>query len=151
MKTVLVVALLLLAATLSAQPASVDLPPALDRVLRDYEKFWTAKDPAGLADLFTEDGFVLSNGKLPARGRAAIREGYAGAGGPLFLRAFEYRIDGATGYIVGGYRGEEAKPDHGKFVLVLRKDASGKWLIAADMDNVNQRPRPPAAQPPGAQ
>jgi ketosteroid isomerase-like protein len=142
MKTVLGVVLLFVAATLSAQPAAVELPPALDRVLRDYEKSWSAKDPAALADLFTEDGFVLSNGKPPVRGRTAIREAYAGSGGPLFLRAFEYKTDGATGYIVGGYRAEEAKPDHGKFVLVLRKHATGKWLIAADIDNVNQHAKP---------
>jgi ketosteroid isomerase-like protein len=124
----------------SAQP-SIDLPPALDRVLRDYEKFWRAKDPAGLSALFTEDGFVLANRTPPVRGRAAIRAAYAGKGGPLFLRAFAFSIDGSTGYIIGGYRGQEAGPDEGKFVLALRKDRSGHWLIAADMDNGNQRPQ----------
>ena len=43
--------------------ASVTLPPELDRVLRDYENAWQAKDAGALARLFTEDGFVLSNGK----------------------------------------------------------------------------------------
>lgn len=40
---------------------SVNLPPALDRVLRDYERAWQARDAAGLAALFTEDGMTLSN------------------------------------------------------------------------------------------
>ena len=128
-----------------AQP-SIELPAELDRVLRDYEKAWRGKDPVALAALFTEDGFVLSNGAPAVRGRDAIRAAYAQAGGPLFLRAFAYSTDGATGYIIGGFRGEESGADGGKFVLAIRKSAEGKWLIAADMDNTNRHPRPP--QPP---
>lgn len=147
MKTFACCLLLLLTAVVSAQP-SVELPPELHRVLRDYEKFWTARDAAGLADLFTEDGFVLSSGKPPVRGRVAIREAYADAGGPLFLRAFASATDGATGYIIDGFRSAESSPDSGKFVLAIRKDAGGRWLIAADMDNANQRSRPPASPAP---
>jgi hypothetical protein len=91
---------------------------------------------------------VLASGKPPVRGRAAIREGYANSGGPLFLRAFAYSTDGSTGYIIGGYRAQESGPDEGKFVLALRRETSGRWLIAADIDNGNQRPRPP--RPPEA-
>ena len=128
-----------------AQP-SIELPAALDRVLRDYEKSWRAKDPSGLAALFAEDGFVLSSGGPAVRGRAAIREVYAKGGGPLFLRPFAYSTGGSTGYIIGGFRSQESGPDGGKFVLALKKGSDGKWLIAADMDNSNQRPRSP--QPP---
>ncbi|MEO8378612.1 MAG: nuclear transport factor 2 family protein [Acidobacteriota bacterium] len=139
--------LVMLAATgIAAQvtPPSIALPPELDRVLRDYERHWRAKDAAALAMLFAEDGYVLASGKPPARGRAAIREAYAQSGGPLYLRAFSFSTHGSTGYILGGYRAEEAGPDHGKFVLALRK-SRGRWLIAADIDNANQRSRPPAA------
>jgi hypothetical protein len=71
----------------AAKPAatvlpSVTLPPALDRVLRDYERAWQGKDPAGLANLFTEDGMTLSNGRAWQRGRAVIEKGYTGAGAP---------------------------------------------------------------------
>src|SRR5262245_32960534 len=65
------------------QPAglpSIELPPALDRVLRDYERAWQARDPAALATLFAEDGFVLANGSPPVRGRDAIRTAYAHGG-----------------------------------------------------------------------
>src|SRR6187549_1082791 len=75
--------------TPSTQPSTA-LPADLNRVLRDYERAWRAKDPAALAALFTEDGFVLASGRPAVRGRAAIREAYANAGGPLFLRAFAY-------------------------------------------------------------
>ncbi len=147
----LALALLLLAAMplVAQQPAapaaplpSITLPDTLDRVLRDYEKAWEGKDPAGLAALFTEDGFVMSAGKLPVRGREAIRAAYANAGGPLALRALAYSTDGNTGYIIGAYGGRDEKGDVGKFILAIRR-VDGKWLIAADMDNSNRRPGSP--------
>ncbi len=119
---------------------SVTLPPALDRVLRDYERAWRARDPAALAMLFAEDGFVLANGRPPVQGRQAIRSAYAEGGGPLVLRALAYAIEGSTGYIIGAYGAGER--DTGKFVLALRRGGDGRWLIAADIDNGNQRPKP---------
>ena len=127
---------------------SVQLPPELDRVLRDYERAWQGRDAPGLAALFAEDGFVMSNGQPPVRGREAIRERYAGAGGDLALRALDFRIDGTIGFIIGAFGSAAGSPDTGKFVLALRKGADGRWLIAADMDNGNQRPRT-APPPPG--
>lgn len=122
---------------------SVELPPELDRVLRDYERAWAAKNAEALSRLFAEDGFVLPNGKPPVRGRDAIRAAYAGSGGPLSLRAFAWATEGSVGYIIGGFGAAEGRPDSGKFVLALRKGNDGRWLIAADMDNSNSRPRPP--------
>ena len=125
---------------------SVDLPPELDRVLRDYERAWVAKDAAGLAEIFTEDGFVLASGKPPVRGRAAIREAYKNSGGPLSLRALAYATDGEVGYIIGAFGASKESPDSGKFNLAIRR-VKGKWLIAADMDNNNRRPQPPQPAP----
>ena len=122
---------------------SVSLPPELDRVLRDYERAWQARDAAGLAQLFAEDGFVLAAGNPPVRGRAAIRAAYEGAGGPLALRPVAYSVEGAIGYIIGAFAHGAGAEERGKFVLALRRDGDGRWLIAADMDNANQRtPRP---------
>ena len=88
----LVVCALLASASLAlAQEAapkpvpSVTLPPELARVLTDYETAWRRGDAAALARLFDEDGFVLSNGAPPVRGRAAIQARYEGSGGPLFF------------------------------------------------------------------
>lgn len=114
---------------------SVALPPDLDRVLRDYERAWRARDAAALAALFAEDGFVLSNNRPAVRGRAAIRVHYAEAGGPLVLRAVASAVDGSVGHIVGGYAREEGAPDIGKFVLALQRGPDGRWLIGADIDN----------------
>lgn len=115
---------------------SVQLPPALDRVLRDYEAGWSRGDVNALAALFTSDGFALPNRKPPARGADAIKAAYAGPGGPLKLRAIAYATSDTVGYIIGAYTyNDPRRPDIGKFVLALRKGAGGRWLIAADMDN----------------
>jgi len=119
--------------------ASVVLPPELARVLTDYEAGWKAGDAAALASLFAEDGFVLTDGQPPVKGRAAIQKAYTRQGSPLSLRAIAYATQGDLGYIIGGFGGEAGKPDAGKFTLTLRKNKDGRWLIVSDMDNVNRR------------
>ena len=128
-----------------AQPAdttgalpSVALPPALDRVLRDYERAWEARDAQALAALFTPDGFVLRPGQPPVRGREAIRRAYENAGGPLHLRALAFERADSVAYVVGGYGAAADRPDSGKFVLALRRTSEGPWRIFADMDNPNR-------------
>jgi ketosteroid isomerase-like protein len=120
---------------------SVKLPSELARVLTDYEAAWRVGDGAALARLFDEDGFVLPNGGPPVRRRAAIQRYYKGPGGPLVLRAFGFAMEGAVGYIIGGFSRQEGQPDIGKFTLTLRKGADGHWLIVSDMDNGNRQPR----------
>jgi len=120
-------------------PPSVSLPPELSRVLTDYETAWRAADPEALARLFAENGFVLSSGRPPVRGRAAIRDHYARAGGRLSLRAIAFATSGRVGYILGGYAWDGAATDSGKFTLTLVQGPDGRWLIFSDMDNGNQR------------
>jgi ketosteroid isomerase-like protein len=128
---------------------SVELPAEMDRVLRDYERLWAAGDAAGLAAIFADDGFVLQNGRPPVRGRAAIQQAYANARGPLRLRALAYDADGSVGYIIGAFAYGDEPADIGKFVLTLRREPGGPWLIMSDIDNSNRMPRmgPPPAQP----
>jgi ketosteroid isomerase-like protein len=121
-------------------PPNVALPADLQRVLTDYEREWSARNAAGLARLFADDGFVLAGGSPPVRGRSAIERHYTGSGGPLALRAFAYGVDGGTAYILGGYASSRGETDTGKFTLTLRKAQDGRWLIVSDMDNSNRRP-----------
>jgi ketosteroid isomerase-like protein len=149
---VAVVALAVAAPRSSAEaPASplpsVTLPAPLARVLTDYEAAWQKKDAAALAALFAEDGFVLSSGSPPVRGRAAIERHYTGSGGPLALRALAFATEGSLGYIIGGFARAKGEPDTGKFTLTLRKGAGGRWMIMSDMDNGNAR-RPAASDSP---
>ena len=118
---------------------TVTLPAPLQRVLSDYETAWRNRDAAALAALFAEDGFVLSSGAPPVRGRAAIETHYTGSGGPLALRALAFGVDGSLAWIVGGFARQAGEPDSGKFTLTLRRDPDGRWLINSDMDNGNAR------------
>jgi uncharacterized protein (TIGR02246 family) len=131
-------------ATPPARMPSVTLPAELDRVLRDYERLWKASDAAALAALFTDDGFALSNGKPPVRGRDGIQGAYSRvAGGDLRLRALGHATADTVGYIVGAYAFGSDTTDVGKFVLALRRPRGGAWLIAADIDNSIRRPGGP--------
>ncbi len=94
---------------------------------------------AALANPFTADEFVLPSAGPPVRGRQAIEERYANAGA-LALRALTFATADTVGYVIGAYVWERDGPDAGKFMLLLRKDSSGQWLIAEDIDNQNQRP-----------
>ena len=143
----LVLAALILGATAFPAPAaeqpqqpSVTLPPPLARVLTDYEVAWQNKDAAALAALFADDGFVLSYGTPPVRGRGQIQKHYSDSGGPLALRAFAFATEGSLGYIIGGFAPRKDQPDTGKFTLTLRKGPEGLLLIMSDMDNGNARP-----------
>jgi ketosteroid isomerase-like protein len=123
-----------------AAPAtpSVTLPPEFDRVLREYESAWAAKDSKALAALFATDGFVLASGNDPVRGRDAIEAFYRTQGGPLALRAIAYASASDVGYILGAYAPEVAQPDAGKFTLTLRR-VDEKWYIFSDMDNSSRK------------
>ena len=120
-------------------PAVISLPPAFERVLRDYEAAWRDGDGARLATLFTEDGFAVQNGSPIRRGRAAIAEGVTKPSGALQLSAYAYSSSGEVGYIVGGYRYPTTVGAGGRFVLALRSGPDGRWLIAADLDNNGPR------------
>jgi len=147
----LIVSVLMTCAAVAQEPPpeqlpGVALPADLARVLTDYEVAWGNRDAAALAALFAEEGFVLSGGRPPTRGRAAIEEHYTGKGGPLSLRALAYAAEGRVGYIIGAYTGYEGQPDVGKFTLTLQKNADGRWLIMSDMDSGNSRPKKPAVE-----
>jgi ketosteroid isomerase-like protein len=122
-----------------AAPPAVTLPPALDRVLRDYEAAWREGDGARLAALFTDDGFAIQSGSPLARGRAAIAANIKAPGGDLQLTAYAYAVSGEVGHIVGGYRYPQSTGPGGRFVLALLMGRDGRWLIAADLDNSGPR------------
>ena len=122
-------------------PSAISLPPAFDRVLRDYEAAWRDGDGPRLSALFTEDGFAMQAGSPIRRGRAAIAGGITKPGGTLQLTAYAYSSSGNVGYIVGGYRYPTMVGARGRFVLALRSGGpDGRWLIAADLDNSGPAP-----------
>ena len=125
-----------------AQLSTVALPPELDRVLRNFERAWRARDAVALASLFAEDGFVLQNNRSPIRGRLAIQAAFQShSGGPLRLRSLAFSTGDTIGYIIGAYGYGDAPGDAGKFTLTLLRAPGGPWLIFSDMDNLNMLPK----------
>jgi ketosteroid isomerase-like protein len=145
-RTVLLAAALLLGVTLLARSqapnpvglASVDLPPALARVLSDYEAAWNTPGGADLARLFIDDGIVLPSGGPPLRGIAAIERYFDARREARSLRAIAYAMDEDVAYIIGGYAEHPDGPDTGKFTLTLLRRSGGRWLIASMMSSPNQ-------------
>ena len=125
------------------QLPSVELPPELDRVLRDYERAWRAGDAEALASLFAQDGFVLQSSQPPIRGRPAILAAYKdqGKGGPLQLRALAFNTTGKIGYIIGAYGYGNNPGFSGKFTLTLVREPGKPWLIFSDIDNMDSKPQ----------
>jgi ketosteroid isomerase-like protein len=125
----------------SDRTQAITLPPAFDRVLRDYEAAWRDGDGARLASLFVEDGFAVQSGAPIRRGRAAIAAGITKPGGTLQLSAYAFSSSGDTGFIVGGYRYPTTVGAGGRFVLALKSGPDGRWMIAADLDNSGPPPQ----------
>ncbi|GAA5020864.1 hypothetical protein GCM10011506_03930 [Marivirga lumbricoides] len=116
----------------------IEIPVELQNVLTDYEMHWRAFNAEALAELFTEDGFILRPGREAVRGKDKIASAYKGSGGPLYLSAYAYEKSENIAFIVGGYRATEEGTDGGKFTLTLKK-VDGVWKIFSDMDNGNSR------------
>jgi hypothetical protein len=129
------------------QPPTIKLPDEFAKVLADYEKFYLAKDAAGVAGLFAkENSYEMINNRPPIVGRDAIEAFYKPSGGQnLHLRPFAYGKSGDVGFIVGGYGTQESGPDDNKFTMTLKR-ISGKWTVISAMGNSN-KPRPPAPSP----
>jgi predicted TIM-barrel fold metal-dependent hydrolase len=124
----------------------VALPPALDRVLRDFERGWRSPDKSQLAALFTDDG-MLQWGDDWARGPRSIRIALLGKVGGLSMRAQAFETHDSLGFIAGayGYYRDTAWVDQGRYVLTLWRVSGAPWHIAvAFLSNTS-----PATPPPG--
>ena len=124
-----------------------------------YEKAAAAQDAAAIAKLYAADGVEMPPNAPTAKGRAAI-EGFHKAFGQQFmvhgfsLAATETRVIGDTAYEVGTYKqslmsqkGGGMLDDKGKYIVLLKKDASGNWAITHSIYNSDNPPPPPAAAP----
>jgi predicted TIM-barrel fold metal-dependent hydrolase len=120
--------------------APLELPPALNRVLKDFELHWHARDQAALAALFTEEG-IMQFGDAWRRGRPAIRVALLDSkGADIRFWAQAFGTSDSLAYIVGSY-GHRTLPhlsDLGRLHLTLRLERDGIWRIAAAvLGNVN--------------
>lgn len=122
----------------------------IDATRNAYVAAWRAADSGAIAELYAEDAVVLYPNQPPVTGRSAIQEYFTG-----FFRTFvrqEFALESSEIMIAGdwafdrgsyrwrGYPPNNAKPesDDGKYLVVLRRRADGRWQVARDMDNSNR-------------
>jgi uncharacterized protein (TIGR02246 family) len=131
---------------------------AIAKVRTAYQTAAGSQDGAALAKLYTVDGVEMPPNAPPAKGRAAI-EAFHKAFGQQFMMhgmtitATATQVSGSYAYDTGTYKqslmsmkGGGMTEDQGKYVVLLKKDASGSWLITHAIYN-SDLPVPGAAAP----
>ena len=149
------VAAVALAATGAYAQGNADTA-AIGKVRAAYEKAVGAQDAAGIAKLYAADGVEMPPNAPAAKGRPAI-EAYHKAFAQQFmvhgitLTATETKVAGDTAIDVGTYKqslmfqkGGGMFDDKGKYVVLLKKDASGGWMVTHAIYNSDNPPPAPA-------
>ena len=154
MRRLALVGILLLVA---AGPASGqgNTDPALDKLAAAFAAAFNAKDAAGIAAFYTEDGVVMAPNMPMVRGRRDIeayyKQGFSQVGGTIRLQPFESASSGTVAFeagrstltagnpsgqlVPGG--GSGGRTQGGKY-LVLYKRVKDEWKIAFDIFNNNE-------------
>ena len=154
----LVGVILLTAPGVFAQQKSAD-ETAIAKVRTAFQTAAGTQNGAAIAKLFVADGVEMAPNTPAARGRAAI-EAYHKAFGQqwmmhgMTITPAETKVMGDTAYDIGTYKqqimsmkGGGVIDDKGKYVVLLKKDGSGNWLITHAIYNSDlPLPPPPAAK-----
>lgn len=156
MRIATVAAILALAASGTYAQQSGDTA-GVARTRAAYEKAAAAQDGAAIARLYAADGVEMPPNAPAVKGRAAI-EAYHKAFGQQFMvhgfsvAATETKVIGDTAYEIGTYKqslmqqkGGGMLDDKGKYIVLLKKDASGNWAITHSIYNSDN---PPPGQAP---
>ena len=149
-----VVGVALAAAGIAAQGKD---DPAIAKVRSAYQTAAGSQDGAALAKLYTADGVEMPPNAPAAKGRAAIEAFHKAFGQQWMMHGMtitptETKVVGDTAYDVGTYKQSlmaqktgAMVEDKGKYIVLLKKDASGAWLISHAIYNSDNPP--PAAAP----
>lgn len=143
-------------AAFAQQRSSSAEAAAIAKVRTAYQHAAAAQDAAALAKLFAPDGEEMPPNAPAAKGRAAI-EAYHKQFAQQFMvhgvtiTATETRVVGTLAFDVGTYKqtlmaqkSGAMFDDTGKYVVLLRKDPGGAWLITHVIYN-SDSPLPGAA------
>ncbi len=105
-----------------------------------WQSAYDAKDPAGLAAIYAEDGALLPPNSDTMSGRAAIEAYWAGfhaSGISVEITDTEVHAHSDLGYTVGTFIATDASGvtlDEGKYVVIWR-NIDGKWQMHRDIWN----------------
>jgi uncharacterized protein (TIGR02246 family) len=134
----------LMAASVSAQQPKAAAGGDEAAIVKIRTAFQTAagtQDGAALAKLFAPDGAEMPPNAPAAKGRAAIEAFHKAFGQQYMMHGMtiastELKVHGDSAHEVGTYKqtlmamkGGAMVDDHGKYVVLLKKDASGAWWI----------------------
>lgn len=147
-------AIALAAAGVAAQKKGAD-EAAIAKLRTAYETAAGSQDGAAIAKLFAPDGTEMPPNSPAVKGRAAIEAFHKAFGRQWMMHGMtitstETKVIGDTAYDVGTYRqglmpqtGGSTIDDKGKYVVLLRKDASGNWAITHAIYNSDSAPPAP--------
>jgi ketosteroid isomerase-like protein len=110
-------------------------------ISEEWGKRYNARDAAGVADLYAEDGVIMPPKAKSAKGRAAIaaylEKDMAEAPGELVIETAVHDMSGELGFSQGHFWVKDADGnvvDEGKWLEVRRK-IQGEWKIIYDIWN----------------
>jgi uncharacterized protein (TIGR02246 family) len=120
-------------------PADAAARREVARVITRYLDAYRRNDPAALADLYAPDGILMPPGRPLIRGRDSIREFWEqGMEAGFQMENLEIGGSASTGYAVGRYfipPDDENDAESGKYIITVKRQPGGAWLVAADIWN----------------
>lgn len=132
---------------------------AIAKVRTAYQTAAGTQDGAAIAKLYAPDGVEMPPNGPAAKGRAAIEAFHKAFGQQFMMHGMtitptETKVHGDYAYDTGTYKqglmpmkGGAVIDDHGKYVVLLKKDASGNWWVSHAIYNSDvPLPAPPPAK-----
>jgi uncharacterized protein (TIGR02246 family) len=131
---------------------------AIAKVRTAYNGAIMAQDAAGIAKLYAPDGVEMPPNAPAAKGRAAIEKYHKDLVQQVMIHGSsitptETHISGNMAYDIGTYKqqvmpmkGGGISDDHGKYVVVLKKDGASWVIVAAIYNSDLPLPAPPPAK-----
>lgn len=152
-------AIALISMGVSAQQKSGADDAAIAKVRTAYQTAAGTQDGAALAKLYASDGVEMPPNGPAAKGRAAIEAFHKAFGQQFMMHGItitptETKVHGDVAYDVGTYKQNlmsqktgAMTEDHGKYVVLLKKEPSGAWVITHSIYNSDvPLPAPPPAK-----
>jgi uncharacterized protein (TIGR02246 family) len=114
---------------------------AIGKLRAAYQTASSAQDAAAIAKLFAADGIEMPPNAPAAKGRAAIEAYHKGLAQQVMVHGLtigstELHVSGDRAYDVGTYKQTlmsqktgAMMDDHGKYIVLLKKDGGGNWSI----------------------
>jgi ketosteroid isomerase-like protein len=126
-----------------AGTATLDSKSPLAAVAETWIARYNGGDAAGVAALYTTDGYYASAHVL-AHGREEIarywERGIAAGGHVDFIQPVEIVVSGDIGYLLGRYQATNAGITVDGRILIVARRLQGRWLIAAHETVVRDQP-----------